>query len=140
MGEPSCSLDNRQRQAYKVVMFTHEAIMTTHHTPATPLPWNSGLPTSNQTVDGQRGVWAGKIGVADVYGYAANSTYIAHAANAYPKLVALAKLLDEWERNDMTDRVRDEMVAYAAAISKSFLLQADKLCELLAAAPVKEIA
>ena len=68
----------------------------TKHTPATPLPWKVGPPsTTTNAVAGQRGIWSGKRGVADVYGYPANAAYLAHAANAYPKLVeALRKMLE----------------------------------------------
>lgn len=61
--------------------------------PATPLPWHVGAATALDSVDGQRGIWAGKWGIADVYGQAPNSAYIAHACNAYPELVAALRMV-----------------------------------------------
>ena len=57
--------------------------------PATPLPWRVDLPTTKDSVDGQRGIWSGKRGVADVYGYPDNAAYIVAACNNMPRLLAL---------------------------------------------------
>ena len=69
--------------------------METKHKPATALPWGTGPATTRIAVDGQLGIWAGKRGVADVYGYPQTAAYIAHAANAYPQLVAALRDLRE---------------------------------------------
>jgi hypothetical protein len=50
----------------------------TKHTPATPLPWEHSMQYV-QAVEGH-------MSLAHCYG-GGNSSYIAHACNAYPKLV-----------------------------------------------------
>ena len=57
--------------------------MTTKHTPATPLPWRVS-PARPAEVQQQSGTYS--IGLMGMDG-AANAAYIAHAANAYPRLV-----------------------------------------------------
>ena len=47
----------------------------TQHTPG---PWKVGKPTC-PGVDGQCGIWAGKRGIADVYGYGHDARLIASA-------------------------------------------------------------
>ena len=66
--------------------------MTTKHTPATPLPWHKGIKQAEQIVYDVSG-WAVANatvyhGEADAHDCRANAAYIAHAANAYPQLVA----------------------------------------------------
>lgn len=73
--------------------------MTTKHAPGTPLPWHLGVKQLERIVYDEKG-WA--ITNATVYhGHADdpdcrnNAAYIAHAANAYPKLVeALRSAMD----------------------------------------------
>lgn len=83
--------------------------MSTKHKPATPLPWHLGVKQAERIIYTQDG-WA--VANATVYhGHEdaedckRNAAYIAHAANAYPRLVeALRKL--EAEAN----KVRVNMV------------------------------
>ena len=72
--------------------------MTTKHKPASPLPWSVG-PMAGGIFDGKdlpicRIYWPKKVDLAPVERRTeiaeisnANASYIAHAANAYPKLV-----------------------------------------------------
>ena len=62
-----------------------------NHTPATPLPWHLGLKQAERIIYDATG-WA--IANATVYHdksdaaeTKANAAYIAHAANAYPRLI-----------------------------------------------------
>ncbi len=60
--------------------------MNTKHTPATPLPWSAeerGLTIHRQVVVGKGLVCQ----VSRRAGQAENAAYIAHACNAYPRLV-----------------------------------------------------
>ena len=95
--------------------------METKHKPATALPWRTGPATTRIAVDGQLGIWAGKRGVADVYGYPQTAAYIAHAANAYPQWVARAQ--DLVYRLEQDTRTADGITKAQAAESLRALLR-----------------
>ena len=67
--------------------------------PATPLPWHVGLRQAEQIVYDAKG-WAVANatvyhGAADVAETKANARYIAHACNAYPRLVEALRTLEK---------------------------------------------
>lgn len=85
--------------------------MTTKHTPATPLPWrvieergNRPAIYVNGPLRADRTADLNSRSIAKLYnltGWQADAAYIAHAANAYPKLVeALLECVDAIEAAD----------------------------------------
>ena len=73
---------------------------TMNHRPATALPWRAS-PARPAEVQQVSGVYT--IGLMGMDG-AANATYIAHAANAYPKLVEMLRNIasNEWDAGGAT--------------------------------------
>lgn len=71
---------------------------TSPHTPATPLPWHVEQEYfSIADVAGGFAVCDSDMSLTPA-DWVANSSYIVHAANAYPKLVAKLRLAEEWFR------------------------------------------
>lgn len=78
--------------------------MSTKHKPATPLPWESSRNSSNpHNGSGWRDVLSTGAEFSPCYvgeGIEADAAYIAHAANAYPRLVeALRSLHDAYGKD-----------------------------------------
>ena len=74
----------------------------TKHTPATPLPW--------RVVDASVYSGKAKVCIAVEYPNGDSAAYIAHSANAYPKLVeALRGLMEQY----VGDRSRENVIGPA---------------------------
>ncbi len=84
----------------------------TKHKPATPLPWSEGEDRQGRRrifgpdgIECARALW--KV-VKTKQQVSQNRVYIAHAANAYPKLVAAlreaSECLDDWSDDDTRSR------------------------------------
>lgn len=93
------------------------------HTPATPLPWHMGVKQAERIVYDASG-WAVANattyhGQADKEETKANAAYIAHAANAYPKLVDALRLASLWVDAEAAKEQREDFAAILSELGES---------------------